>query len=101
MRAIKNLMALLLLLPAAAVWAQAGDVPPVGQETEPEVVITPKEQGRIKEFRVNGRLYMIEVVPEKGLPYYLIDTDGDGTLDNRQNSLESGLAIPRWTLLRW
>jgi hypothetical protein len=101
MQAMKNLMALLLLLPAAAVWAQADDVPPVDQETEPQVVITPKEQGRIKEFRVNGRLYMIEVVPEKGLPYYLIDTDGDGTLDNRENSLQSGLAIPRWTLLRW
>ncbi len=98
-----HLMALLMLLPATALLAQAPDsgAPPLDQAMEPEVVITPKEQGRVKEYRVNGRLYMIEIVPVKGAPYYLIDTDGDGLLDNRQNHLEPDLTVPRWPILRW
>lgn len=66
-----------------------------------DVVITPKEQGRVKEYRVNGQLYMVEILPVKGAPYYLIDTDGDGLLESHQNHLEPQLAVPRWTLRRW
>lgn len=103
-------MVLLLLGPASVALAQdppaqAPPPPPQGtpldQAMEPEVVITPRDQGRVKEYRVNGRLYMVEIVPDKGAPYYLIDTDGDGLLDNRQNHLEPDLAVPRWPLLRW
>ena len=93
----------LAIVPLAAVSAEqsGSEVPPMDQTMEPEIVITPKEQGRIKEYRVNGQLYMIEIVPVKGAPYYLIDNDGDGLLESRQNHLEPALVVPRWTLLRW
>jgi hypothetical protein len=74
------------------------------QETvvaEPEVVISPRDDGQVKEYRVNGRLYMIEITPSKGPHYFLVDTDGDGTLESRQGGVATGIQIPRWTLLSW
>jgi hypothetical protein len=67
------------------------------------VTITPDQQGNeIKEFRVNGRLYMVMVIPGKGAPYYLVDTDGDGNLETRRNNMDSdGLTVPTWVLKRW
>ena len=44
---------------------------------------------------------MIKVTPKKGLPYFLIDSDGDGNLETRHNDLDPGIAIPSWVLLRW
>ena len=44
---------------------------------------------------------MIKVVPTKGIPYYLVDTDGDGSLETRYNRLQDGMLIPAWILLRW
>ncbi len=93
----------MLLLSAFSAEAEtgAGDGVSLSQAMEPEVVITPREQGRVREYRSNGRLYMIEVIPTKGAPYYLIDSDGDGLLERRQNELGSDFVIPRWSVLRW
>lgn len=55
----------------------------------------------ISEFRINGQLYMIRVTPKKGVPYYLVDSDGDGKLETRWNELAPKLLIPSWVLLRW
>ena len=66
-----------------------------------EVRITPKNDSQIKEYRINGALYMIEVTPAKGPPYYLVDVDGDGVMETRRDNVESDILIPRWTLLRW
>lgn len=98
-----RLFAALMLFPATLVMAEQADdaPPPLDQAMEPEVVISPREDGRVKEYRVNGQLYMIEIIPTKGAPYYLIDMDGDGIMESRQNQLESGLVPPRWPLLRW
>ena len=100
---ILHVMLALALMPFSHVFAEpsANGAPPMDQVMEAEVVITPKDEGRIKEYRVNGQLYMVEVLPVKGAPYYLIDTDGDGLLESHQNHLESQLTVPRWTLRRW
>jgi hypothetical protein len=94
-----------LLLSATSLMAEeeksSTEPPPLDQAMEPEVVITPKEQGRVKEYRVNGQLYMIEIIPTKGVPYYLIDMNGDGLFESRRNQLEPNLAVPRWPILRW
>ena len=71
------------------------------QSVEPEVVITPSENKRIKEYRVNGQLYMIEVIPQKGPPYFLVDTDGDGLMESRRSHAGPDVLIPRWILLSW
>ena len=66
-----------------------------------EVVITPKNDSQIEEYRINGALYMIKVTPTKGPPYYLVDTDGDGVMETRRHNVEADVLIPRWTILRW
>ncbi len=92
-RGARHSVAALLALSLAAPLACAAD--------EPEVVITPREEGRIKEYRVNGALYMIEVRPAKGPAYFLIDVDGDGVMETRRHNLEADVLIPHWTILRW
>jgi Protein of unknown function (DUF2782) len=72
-----------------------------GESIEPEVNIIQKEDRTIEEYRVNGRLYMIKVTPSVGKPYYLTDTDGDGSLETRQFELDSGLLVPNWILFEW
>jgi len=67
----------------------------------PEVTIRETDQGKVKEYRINGQLYLIKVIPRHGPPYYLMDTDGDGTLDSRRSDLDPDVLIPRWTLFRW
>jgi len=80
---------------AAAAEAQAE-----AEELQPEVTIKKREGATIEEYRVNGRLYMVKITPDKGYPYYLIDYDGDGSLETRRNELDNP-TINQWTILRW
>ena len=68
---------------------------------EPEVTIIQRGQERVEEYRVNNQVYMIKVTPAKGYPYYLVDTDGDGSFDTRRSQLDSKVVVPQWVLLRW
>jgi len=70
-------------------------------ELEPKVTIIQSDQDTFQEYRVNGKLYMIEVVPKHGRPYYLVDADGDGSLESRRSELDPDFLIPQWTLFRW
>lgn len=72
-----------------------------GDSIEPEVNIIQEDDRIIEEYRLNGKLYMIKVTPSVGKPYYLTDTDGDGSLESRQFELDSGMLIPNWILLEW
>ena len=84
-------------LPAAAL-PQTG---PVGEDMEPEVKIIKKDNATIHEYRMNGLLYMVKIIPGIGPPYYLIDGDGDGYLESRYNNLEPGIMVPQWMIYRW
>jgi len=66
-------------------------------DTEPEVTITRETEQTVEEYRANGRLYMIKITPKHGVPYYLVDDLGDGKFV-RQESLDSGLRVPRWII---
>ncbi|MGR9105389.1 MAG: DUF2782 domain-containing protein [Gammaproteobacteria bacterium] len=68
---------------------------------EPEITIKRRGGKTIQEYRINGALYMVKIVPDAGPPYYLIDTDGDGNMDVRHSDLERNVRIPQWVLLRW
>lgn len=96
--------------------AQAVDEPPVPEPPdlplpvesgevldpeEPEITIKRRGGKTIQEYRVNGALYMVKIVPDIGPAYYLLDTDGDGNMDVRQSDLERGVKIPQWVLFRW
>ncbi|TCK16946.1 uncharacterized protein DUF2782 [Thiogranum longum] len=71
------------------------------EQIEPEVNIIQNDDKTIEEYRVNGKLYMIKVTPKGAPAYYLIDTDGDGSLDSRPSEIEPDLLIPSWILFRW
>ncbi len=76
--------------------------PPLSSESlEPEVTIIQRREQTVEEYRIKGQLYMVKVTPRKGLPYYLLDTDGDGDLDSRQDELSPRMMVPHWVILRW
>ena len=74
---------------------------PAGEDMSPDVRIIKKDDATIEEYRMNGLLYMVRITPAIGLPYYLIDADGDGKLESRYNNLEPGLMVPQWMIYRW
>ncbi len=101
-----SLLLLTLLLSGVAVAATPSDRPPElkpvpdgppGPEDAPAVTIKPGSQGRVVEYRANGKLYMLKVIPRVGKPYYLIDQKGDGQFA-RQDSLDSGMRPPMWVI---
>ena len=65
---------------------------------EPSVVISGGKEAEIREYRVNGQVYMILIKPKYGPPYYLVDTTADGRLDSRHN-LGPNVLVPSWVLL--
>lgn len=64
---------------------------------EPQVVITAGEDATFYEYRVNGELREIKVVPDVGPPYYLVPAEGGGWI--RQDETE--LLVPSWVIFRW
>lgn len=68
---------------------------------EPEVRIIQRPDQVVEEYRLNGQLYMIRVIPKKGPPYYLLDADGDGNLETRTEELDPKVMVPGWVIFRW
>ena len=111
MNMITKLAAILGVLALTAGLAFAADpvntAPPSAEQQEqiePEVTIIQREDKTIEEYRANGQLYMIKVIPRNAPPYYLVDNDGNGSLESRRSgpdSLQPDLMIPQWVLFRW
>lgn len=72
-----------------------------GEELEPDITIIRKGDKTIQEYRQNGSLYMIKVIPDIGPPYYFVDYDGDGNLDVRRSDVETGMRINQWKIFSW
>lgn len=111
-----TLLCLLVPLPAAS-QEDLEKPPPIPPEAPGEVAIPPKvqdeqiepvvtireEDGRtIEEYSLNGRVYMVKVTPQGGVPYYYIDTDGDGQLelDMTQQALNPVQPV-YWKVKEW
>lgn len=61
----------------------------------PDVVIIAGEDKVVYEFRQNGQLRMVRVVPKWGKPYYLVprdDTKGFGDLQR------ADMLLPQWVI---
>jgi len=71
------------------------------EDMQPEVKIIKREDAVVREYRVNGALYMIKVEPRIGASYYLIDTTGDGNLNARRSELDPAFVVPSWMIFRW
>jgi len=89
--------------PATPVPEQPDIPPPIesGQTLPPEINIIRRDQLTITEYRINGVLYQVKIVPDIGAPYYLVDSNGDGNLNVRRNDLEGVLRIPQWVIFSW
>jgi hypothetical protein len=66
-----------------------------------DITLIERPDGVIREYRIDGRLYMVQVIPRWGPPYYLMDTTGDGTLDLRRAGLGPDFVPPQWMLFQW
>ncbi|TFH85835.1 DUF2782 domain-containing protein [Billgrantia azerbaijanica] len=67
-------------------------------EVEPDITIRQEEERTIREYRVNGQLYAIEIRPSSGPRYYLVDRDGDGNFTRQEGDR---IAVPEWVLHRF
>jgi hypothetical protein len=85
--------------PASNEDADADDEGEAGPE--PEVTIIQRKDATVEEYRLNGRLYMVKVVPAVGPPYYYLDRDGDGLLESKMNGRTSQPQVPQWVILSW
>ncbi|MDX1594852.1 MAG: DUF2782 domain-containing protein [Gammaproteobacteria bacterium] len=100
-----------LLFAATPLLAQQGgqalDAPPPpppvesGEVLASEVTIIKREGATHHEYRRNGQLYMVRVEPDVGPAYYLVDLDGDGELESRQQRLDSDFPVPQWVIKRF
>ena len=103
MRLITAMLLIGLTTPALAEPAQAAPPPPpmndeaADADLEPPVTIIQQAEQTVEEYRANGKLYMIKIIPKIGIPYYLVDDLGDGKFA-RQESLDSGVRMPRWVI---
>ncbi len=95
------LVGLFMLMPAMAEDEPPPQEPQEGAENlEPEVTIVQEDDRTTYEYSINGRRYMVKIVPKWGPAYYLLDLDGDGEMDTQEDDPAS-IVIPQWVLFRW
>ncbi len=90
--------ALLLCLGVVSWQAPAGaeDVP--ATLADEDITITEGEQRTVYEYRQNGQLRMVRIVPRFGRPYFLVPADatrGQGDLEQR------GQLVPSWRIVEF
>ncbi|PPC78173.1 hypothetical protein WH50_01530 [Pokkaliibacter plantistimulans] len=66
-------------------------------DNEPQIIISHQEDKTFYEYRVNGAVVEIKVVPKHGKPYYLVPVEGKGMVE----SDHSRLRIPQWVIFQW
>ncbi len=73
-----------------------------GEPMEADITITRRGEKTIHEYRVNGVIYKIKVIPDIGPAYYYIDPDGDGEMEEvSESDLDSLVKINQWTIFSW
>ncbi|TDN95915.1 MULTISPECIES: DUF2782 domain-containing protein [Halomonas] len=88
-RSITALLLTLVLASADSALAQSST------NLEPDITIRQEEERIIREYRVNGELYAIEIRPSAGPSYYLVDNNGDGDFEPQDGGR---IAVPQWVL---
>ena len=72
------------------------------EQIEPTVTIREEEERLIEEYRMNGQVYMVKITPKGGIPYYYIDTDGDGRLELDMDKQALNPVQPvYWKIAEW
>lgn len=68
---------------------------------KPETKTFRRDNRTLVNHTVNGNLYLVEVRPTVGAPYFLIDQYGYGELELRRNPAGLHLRPPAWATKRW
>lgn len=71
-----GLLASVLTLALAA----CASSPPIPEGAERQVR-TESNGDVVEEYRVGGMLHMVKITPARGVPYYLVDRNGDGRFE--------------------
>ena len=88
------LVAALLILAASADAAENR----TKEHRGPDVTLIETEERVVYEYRQNGLLRMIKVVPKRGKPYYLVPRDPAKGLGTVQ---EADVLLPQWEIVRF
>lgn len=84
MKSIALPLACALLLSACVTLGGDSGIP----EDAVETTRTEPNGDQITEFRVDGRLRALKVVPSRGPTYYLYDRNGDGVVDEERDGVQ-------------
>jgi hypothetical protein len=83
---------------AAQASRDAPALEPLDEEL-PQVTIVKRGDDTVTEFRLRGKLYMVQVTPLHGASYYLVDHEGRGQWIRDDSA--SKLTVPTWILTSW
>jgi len=73
-----------------------------GEPMDADITITRRGEKTIHEYRVNGKIYKIKIIPDIGPAYYFIDPDGDGEMEEvTESDLDSLIKVNQWTIFSW
>jgi len=73
-----------------------------GEDPEAEVNIRRRGSQTIEEYSIGGRTYMVKIIPDKGIPYFYFDSDGDGRLESKVGEdLMEPVKPAQYKLLEW
>ena len=78
-------------------WLTLGSSPTYGSESirGPDVVVVAGDNKTVLEFRQNGQLRMIQVIPKRGKPYYLVPED---PTKNHGDLTRADKLLPSWVI---
>lgn len=66
---------------------------------DPDVTIRQDGDKTIEEYRVNGLLYAVKIVPKTGKPYFLVRVQGNE--GNFVRADQPDMLIPAWEIFKW
>ena len=96
-----------LLLQASPAIGQDVPIPekipsPPSEELAPAVTIRTADNGDVvEEYRQAGAVYMVRVTPKGGVPYSIMDGNGDGKIDGRDFEEAGGVLPVHYTIAEW
>lgn len=88
---------ILTLLSSSLIFSQSALAQEAELPVEPEITIRREATETFYEYRVNGVLKEIKVVPEVGPSYYLVPQDGNAWIREDR----SQVLVPSWILFKW
>lgn len=68
--------------------------PALAQDGPRPDILTIQEAGQtLEEYRIDGTLYAIRIVPQNGKAYFLVDTTGNGNFERVERA---AVEVPAW-----